>query len=109
MDVGPGKDLVGELGAAVRDTGVHFGVYHSMMDWFHPLYLKDKRNHWKTQDFVKVGILRGHFLSNVRISHQLDSQRALVRIYSGTYTLKRMLSPGLVCLELSKYSIKPRL
>ncbi|OQR68730.1 alpha-L-fucosidase-like [Tropilaelaps mercedesae] len=53
-DVGPGKDLVGELSTAVRAEGLHFGVYHSMMDWYHPLYLQDKRNQWTTQYFVKA-------------------------------------------------------
>ena len=33
-DVGPGRDLVGELANAVRTrTKIHFGLYHSMMDW----------------------------------------------------------------------------
>jgi len=53
MDVGPKRDLVGELASAVRNkTDLHFGLYHSMMDWFHPLYLQDKANKFKTQDFV---------------------------------------------------------
>jgi len=55
MDVGPKRDLVGDLAAAVKaKPGMHFGLYHSMMDWFHPLYLQDKANGWKSQDFPMV-------------------------------------------------------
>ncbi|XP_078722601.1 tissue alpha-L-fucosidase [Lampetra fluviatilis] len=52
MDVGPRRDLVGELAAAVRKRGIHFGLYHSLYEWFHPLYLKDKESGFKTQSFV---------------------------------------------------------
>jgi alpha-L-fucosidase len=55
MDVGPHRDLVGELAQAVRSrTDMHFGLYHSMFEWFHPLYLQDKANNWTTSDFPKV-------------------------------------------------------
>ena len=29
-----------------------FGVYHSMYEWFHPLYLQDRNNGFNTRDFV---------------------------------------------------------
>jgi len=52
MDVGPHRDLVGDLAKAVKaKPGMHFGLYHSMMDWFHPLYLQDKANGWTTNKF----------------------------------------------------------
>ncbi len=41
MDVGPHRDFCMELKEAMKDTGVRFGVYHSVYEWFHPLYLKD--------------------------------------------------------------------
>jgi len=54
MDVGPHRDLVGELGDAIRNrTSIHYGLYHSLFEWFNPLYLQDKANGFKTQDFVK--------------------------------------------------------
>jgi len=53
MDVGPNRDIVGELMNATRQTtDLKFGLYHSMFEWFNPLYLSDKKSGWKTQNFV---------------------------------------------------------
>ena len=41
VDVGPHKDFCRELKDALDKTDVRFGVYHSVYEWFHPLYLKD--------------------------------------------------------------------
>ncbi|OWF55891.1 Alpha-L-fucosidase [Mizuhopecten yessoensis] len=54
MDVGPHRDLVGEFARAIRNkTYMNFGLYHSLYEWFHPLYLADKANNFQTQDFVR--------------------------------------------------------
>ncbi|XP_049960854.1 alpha-L-fucosidase-like [Schistocerca serialis cubense] len=54
MDVGPHRDLLGDLATAIRKKGgMVFGVYHSLFEWYNPLYLKDKSSGFKTQDFVK--------------------------------------------------------
>jgi alpha-L-fucosidase len=42
------------LKTALQGTGVKFGVYHAMLEWFHPLYLEDKANNYKTHFFPKV-------------------------------------------------------
>jgi alpha-L-fucosidase len=52
MDVGPHRDLIGELANATRAAGLHFGVYHSMFEWFNPLYLADKAANFTTNSFV---------------------------------------------------------
>jgi len=53
MDVGPQRDLVGEFAAAIKNnTGVKFGLYHSMFEWFNPFYLRDVANDFNTNDFV---------------------------------------------------------
>ncbi|XP_048356653.1 tissue alpha-L-fucosidase [Sphaerodactylus townsendi] len=52
MDTGPHRDLVGELGAALTERNIHYGLYHSMYEWFNPLYLADKKAGFKTQYFV---------------------------------------------------------
>ena len=38
VDVGPGRDLVGELTDAVRDAGLEMGLYYSLAEWNHPLH-----------------------------------------------------------------------
>lgn len=54
QDIGPKRDLVGDLAAAIRNrTDIHFGLYHSMFDWFHPLYLDDKKSGFKTRKFAE--------------------------------------------------------
>ncbi|XP_063167877.1 tissue alpha-L-fucosidase [Candoia aspera] len=52
VDTGPHRDLVGELGDAVRKRNISYGLYHSLFEWFHPLYLLDKNNSFKSQFFV---------------------------------------------------------
>ncbi|RUS91070.1 hypothetical protein EGW08_001198 [Elysia chlorotica] len=53
MDVGPKRDLVGEVSAAIHKyPNLRYGIYHSLFEWFNPLYLQDSRNNFKTQDFV---------------------------------------------------------
>ncbi|KAK7002605.1 alpha-L-fucosidase [Biomphalaria glabrata] len=55
MDVGPKRDLVGDLANSIRSkTNLKFGVYHSMFEWFHPLFLQDQANNFQTQDFVRT-------------------------------------------------------
>ncbi|XP_022080627.1 alpha-L-fucosidase-like [Acanthaster planci] len=51
MDVGPKRDLVGEIATAIRTlkTKVYFGLYHSLFAWYHPLYLQDEANNFQTR------------------------------------------------------------
>ncbi|KAL0279910.1 UNVERIFIED_CONTAM: hypothetical protein PYX00_001366 [Menopon gallinae] len=55
-DMGPKRDLVGGLATAVRTRHPHlkFGLYHSLYEWFNPLYLQDKANNFNTCDFVRM-------------------------------------------------------
>lgn len=41
VDIGPHRDFCRELKTALDKTDVRFGVYHSVYEWFHPLYRKD--------------------------------------------------------------------
>ncbi|CAF99452.1 unnamed protein product, partial [Tetraodon nigroviridis] len=57
VDTGPHRDLVAELGEAVRSRSLHFGLYHSLFEWYNQLYLADKKNGFKTQEFVAHKVL----------------------------------------------------
>ena len=41
VDIGPHRDLCGDLTAAVRKRGLRMGFYYSMYEWFNPLYRSD--------------------------------------------------------------------
>ncbi|KAK1121134.1 hypothetical protein K0M31_010447 [Melipona bicolor] len=58
VDVGPQKDLIGELATSIRSsTNLKFGLYHSLYEWYNPLYLSDKDNNFTTQTFVEQKII----------------------------------------------------
>jgi len=53
MDVGPHRDLVGELRDSIRkNTNIKFGLYHSLFEWFNPLFNEDKANGFNTTSYV---------------------------------------------------------
>lgn len=41
VDIGPHRDLAGELTEAVKAAGLKMGFYYSMYEWFNPLYRND--------------------------------------------------------------------
>ncbi|HET6567818.1 MAG TPA: alpha-L-fucosidase [Rhodothermales bacterium] len=41
VDVGPHRDLAGDLIKAVRAKGLKMGYYYSLYEWFNPTYLND--------------------------------------------------------------------
>lgn len=52
VDEGPKRDLVKELEVAIRKrTDLHFGLYYSLFEWFHPLFLEDKSRSFQQQQF----------------------------------------------------------
>ncbi|HUB83402.1 MAG TPA: alpha-L-fucosidase [Bryobacteraceae bacterium] len=42
VEIGPRRDLLGDLSAAVRAAGLKMGIYYSLYEWYNPLYLRDK-------------------------------------------------------------------
>lgn len=38
VDVGPHRDLAGDLTKAVKKKGLHMGFYYSLYEWYNPLY-----------------------------------------------------------------------
>ncbi|MEN8153096.1 MAG: alpha-L-fucosidase [Acidobacteriota bacterium] len=49
MDVGPKRDIVGELTIAVRKAGLKMGLYYSLTEWNNPLH------RWSTDPHNKIG------------------------------------------------------
>lgn len=41
LDVGPHRDLAGDLSKAVKAKGLHMGFYYSLYEWYNPLYRTD--------------------------------------------------------------------
>jgi len=54
--VGPKRDLVGDLAAAVRksSTDIKFGTYHSLFEWYNPLWLQDEAANLSTRIFAET-------------------------------------------------------
>jgi alpha-L-fucosidase len=52
LDIGPHRDLIGELAAAIRGQGLRLGLYHSLFEFYNPLYLQDREANWTTRSFV---------------------------------------------------------
>jgi alpha-L-fucosidase len=44
-DVGPRRDLLGDLFTAVRKTSVRAGMYYSLYEWFNPLWKQDQKKY----------------------------------------------------------------
>jgi len=40
-DVGPHRNLLGDLTKAVQQKGLKMGYYYSLMEWYHPLYKQE--------------------------------------------------------------------
>lgn len=51
MARGAGRDLVGELSAAVRKTSLKMGLYYSLYEWYHPWWNNNK-NRFVNDHFI---------------------------------------------------------
>jgi alpha-L-fucosidase len=45
VDIGPKRDLLGELSEAGRRRGLHMGLYYSFYEWYNPLWLSDRKRY----------------------------------------------------------------
>lgn len=57
VQTGPHRDLVGDLASSVRKFNMTLGLYYSLMEWYHPLYLQDMASKWKSRTFVEQKIM----------------------------------------------------
>lgn len=45
VDVGPHRDLCGDLTASVKNKGLHMGFYYSLYEWYNPVYQTDLQSY----------------------------------------------------------------
>lgn len=45
VDIGPHRDLCGDLTKSVKASGLHMGFYYSLYEWFNPLYKSNLNNY----------------------------------------------------------------
>ena len=58
--------LIGALADSIRNrTDIHFGVYHSLFEFYNPLYLQDVANNYTTQNYVRV-----RSYSNIKVKYE---------------------------------------
>ncbi len=57
METGPKRDILGELNAAGEKKGLKMGMYYSLYEWYHPLWLEDRQRYpteWFHPKFKEV-------------------------------------------------------
>lgn len=52
VDIGPHRDLIGDLSKSVRDRGLHMGLYYSLLEWTNPLYTEKSINTYVDQHMI---------------------------------------------------------
>ena len=85
MDVGPLRDLVGDLTTSVRAAGLHMGLYHSLREWFNPLYLQDNQDNCSTTTFVDEVLIPT--LKEMVNKYQVRNQSLFLQAYHTSYRL----------------------
>lgn len=60
-DVGAHRDLVGDLTRAVRARNLKMGLYYSLYEWYHPLYLTDPRRYVDEHTLPQLKDLVGRY------------------------------------------------
>jgi alpha-L-fucosidase len=65
VDVGPKRDLLGDLFKAVRKTSVRAGMYYSLYEWFNPLWRSDKDKFVKEHTWPQMKDLINNYQPDV--------------------------------------------
>jgi alpha-L-fucosidase len=50
-EIGPQRDLLGDLSDAVQRKGLRMGYYYSLFEWYNPLWLSDKQRYIREHMF----------------------------------------------------------
>jgi alpha-L-fucosidase len=68
MEIGPRRDLLGDLTAAVRRKNLKMGVYYSLYEWYNPLWLSDKPRYVSEHVFPQFKDLVTHYKPSIIFS-----------------------------------------
>lgn len=49
---GPKRDIIKDLSASVRKTGLKFGLYYSLLEWNNPLYTSGNIDKWTSEHMI---------------------------------------------------------
>lgn len=85
VDIGPHRDIITELSTAIRtNTSLKFGLYHSLYEWFNPMYLSDKQQSFSENLFVvnKVSITNIHSIFWRIYEYQWIAPSTVIHLFS---------------------------
>ena len=89
MDAGPKRDLTGNLTASVKAAGLHMGLYHSLREWYNPLYLEDNANNCsnpKFPDEVLLPTLR-EIVNQYKVQCTCEEQTVVIVYVTQLYSM----------------------
>lgn len=68
VEIGPRRDLLGDLSEAVRRKGLRMGYYYSLYEWYNPLWLYDKPRYVREHMFPQFKDLVTHYKPSIIFS-----------------------------------------
>ncbi len=68
VEIGPKRDLLGDLSQAVRRKGLRMGYYYSLYEWYNPLWLYDKPRYVREHMFPQFKDLVTHYKPSIIFS-----------------------------------------
>ena len=68
VEIGPRRDLLGDLSEAVRRKGVRMGYYYSLYEWYNPIWLYNKPRYVQEHMFPQFKDLVTHYKPSIIFS-----------------------------------------
>ncbi len=68
VDIGPRRDVLGDLAKAGRKRGLHMGIYYSLYEWYNPLWLSDKPRYVREHLFPQFQDVVNHVEPEISFS-----------------------------------------
>src|SRR5439155_205784 len=68
VEIGPKRDVLGDLSDAVRRKGLRMGFYYSLYEWYNPLWLSNKPRYVQEHMFPQFKDLVTHYKPSIIFS-----------------------------------------